>query len=151
MKKGIWAIIVGLGMICMVGCAGSDTDAMYTWQDYSYLQYQTQKSPGDKSLQAYQQVMEEIIKQSEARGQRVPPGIYASLGWIYARQNEPTIAIDNFTKEKQTYPEATVFMEQLIKQSTLREEALEETPAEKPASSTSSPAPSTTNLKKEAK
>ena len=123
-KIGKWLFLFGC-VVLLGGCAGQ-SDEMYTWQNYSYAQYQTQKSPGEKSLQSYQKVLEEIIQQSERRGQQVPPGVYASLGWLYARQNAPSLAIHNFIKEKETYPEATVFVEQLIKQSTLREDALDE-------------------------
>ena len=58
--------------------------------------------------------MTEVIEESGENEFRVPPGIYANLGYLSLKQNKFDEAVIYFNKEKQTYPQATVFMDKLI-------------------------------------
>lgn len=66
-----------------------------------------------------------MIKQSEERELRVPPGVYGELGYIYALKNNSKEAVKLFEIEKQTYPESTIFMDNMIQQVQKREEVKE--------------------------
>jgi len=87
---------------------------MYHWGDYSNSLYNSKKNPSDENLLKHKQVLEEIVKQSNEKSLRVPPGVYAELGYIYFRQNNGKEAERYFELEKQLYPESTVFMQRLI-------------------------------------
>jgi hypothetical protein len=86
---------------------------MYYWGDYSHTLYQTKKHPEEKSLLSHQQAIEEIIAESAKNNMRVPPGVYAELGYIYFRQNKKELAIQNFHMEKALYPESALLMDRL--------------------------------------
>lgn len=45
----------------------------------------------------------------------VPPGIYAQLGYIYAKQSQSQMAIKFFEKEMELFPESQIFMQRVIK------------------------------------
>jgi hypothetical protein len=105
-KFGCIVIIV----IFLSGCA---PQRMYYWGNYSNTLYQSKKNPSDQSNLAHLQAMEKIIEESRANNLRIPPGVYAELGYIYFRQNKKDLAIQNFKMEKQLYPESTLLMDRL--------------------------------------
>jgi hypothetical protein len=104
-------------MVLGYGCAPTGSQPMYYWGDYSESLYQTKKHPGPETQAEHIAVLEKIIETSKEKNCRMPPGVYAELGYIYAMQNADKKAIELFTLEKQTYPEATLFMDRLIQRS----------------------------------
>lgn len=101
------------------GCATQKP--MYYWGDYSGSLYKVHKDPNEKNLAEHQVQLETIIKQSEEKNLRVPPGVFGELGYIYALKNNSKEAIYLFEMEKQTYPESTIFMDNMIQQVEKRE------------------------------
>jgi len=87
---------------------------MYYWGDYSSTLYQSRKVPSEENLLKHKQALESIIQQSNEQNLRVPPGVYAELGYIYFRQNATDAAVKYFLLEEQTYPESRIFMERLV-------------------------------------
>jgi len=86
---------------------------MYYWGDYSKSVYACRKDGTDEQLIKHKQVLETIIEESQQHNCRVPPGVYAELGYIYFRQNKNDDAIRFFDLEAKTYPEAGILMERL--------------------------------------
>lgn len=103
--------------IMVLGCATTGSQPMYYWEDYSESLYQAKKHPSAETLAEHKAVLERIVETSKEKNCRMPPGVYAELGYIYALQNDNKKAIELFTLEKQTYPEATLFMDRLIQRS----------------------------------
>lgn len=97
--------------ILLSGCAGQQR--MYYWGDYSETLYQSKKNPSDQSVLKHQQSLEKILEESQKNNLRVPPGVYAELGYIYFRQNKKDLAIQNFKMEKALYPESALLMDRL--------------------------------------
>ncbi|PCI52253.1 MAG: DUF4810 domain-containing protein [Gammaproteobacteria bacterium] len=87
---------------------------MYMYENYSESFYNLKKVSGDESDAQWQSSLESIIKKSNAKAVRVPPGIYANLGYIQLKANHYSKAIEFFEQEKSTYPESSRFMENLI-------------------------------------
>ena len=88
---------------------------MYYWGDYSSTLYHSKKVPCEENILKHKQALENIIQKSEEQKLRVPPGVYAELGYIYFRHNETDTAVKYFLLEEQTYPESRIFMERLVK------------------------------------
>ena len=100
------------------GCA--QNKPLYYYGDYSETLYACKKSPSAESLAEHQQILEEIINESQKRNLRVPPGVYAELGYLYGAQNNTDKAIELFQMEKLTYPESAILMDRLIQQAVKR-------------------------------
>jgi hypothetical protein len=94
------------------GCAGHKQQ-MYYWGDYSKTLYNCRKNPCKESLLKHKADLESIIEVSNKKSLRVPPGVYAELGYIYFRQNNKTEALRYFALEEKTYPESTIFMKRM--------------------------------------
>ena len=133
MNSKIIKILVSLMVLgfCF-GCAARNN--MYYWGKYSDTLYHTKKKPGSESLAEHKEMLENIVKESKNRNLRIPPGVCAELGYLYASQNNTQKAIELFHMEKQIYPESTILMDRLIQQSEKRagtESTVQETSVEK--------------------
>jgi len=104
-------IILG-AIFLLSGCANN---TMYYWGNYSNSLYQYKKNLTQESLDRHISELLEIVRKSNARNLRVPPGVYAELGFIYTEKGDNVEAIKYFELEKNTYPESAKFMDSLIK------------------------------------
>jgi hypothetical protein len=100
------------------GC--KSTPPMYMYENYSESFYTLKKESGHESDAQWQSSLESIVKKSNAKARRVPPGVYANLGYIQLKANNYPKAIELFEQEKSTYPESSRFMENLIKQAKVK-------------------------------
>lgn len=113
-------IVVALAFI-IVGCTHQPT-TLYEYGDYSQSYYADKKNMSEESTLKLQMSMEQAIEKSgESISGRVPPGMYANLGYMYLKSGNPDKAVALFQKEKLTYPESTRFMNRLIKKVELAE------------------------------
>lgn len=102
----------------ITGCAPKK---MYYWGNYSNTLYNYRKEPGPETLLKHREELDKIVKQSSIKSLKIPPGVYAELGYIYFRQNNFEEAINYFQLEKKLYPESHVFMKRLVKAAELRD------------------------------
>lgn len=109
-----WTCSLFLILLVPVLLASCVQQGMYYWGDYSTTLYHSRKVPCEENLLKHKQALENIIQKSEEQNLRVPPGVYAELGYIYFRHNETDTAVKFFLLEEQTYPESRIFMERLV-------------------------------------
>ena len=100
------------------GC--KSTPPMYMYENYSESFYALKKESGHESDAQWQSSLESIVKKSNAKAVRVPPGIYANLGYIQLKSSNYPKAIAFFEQEKSIYPESSRFMENLIKKAKVK-------------------------------
>jgi hypothetical protein len=113
-------VVAVLAFLCTAGCV--PRPSMYYWGDYSETLYRAKKTPGDDTLLAHRQSLENIVEQSKTLNLRVPPGVYAELGYIYFRQNNDGLASRYFQMEENLYPESKILMTRLKQAVALRKE-----------------------------
>lgn len=112
MTKATLSILIA-GVFFLGGCAATVTEAGYYWGDYSTTLYKYTKEPGEETLNGHIAELEKIIQESKDRELKVPPGIYAELGYIKDQQGESGIALGHYANEMSLYPESKVFLERL--------------------------------------
>ena len=95
-----------------VGCA--QPASIYRWGVYENLIYQMYANPGeaDPSTQIAQLTAD--IARTHAEGQRVPPGVHAHLGFLYYTQGQVDLAYEEFSTERELFPESTTFIDGLL-------------------------------------
>lgn len=97
------------------GCAQHATAPLYNYGTYSQDYYAYKKNMSDETALKLQKTMEEAIANPQAgRSGRVPPGMYANLGYLYLQQGQNAQARSSFEAEKRVYPESARFMDRLI-------------------------------------
>ena len=109
-------LIATLSMLVlgMNGCS-STPKPLYNYGEYSESYYGVKKEATAESALEYQKALEYCIEESDdSQSGRVPPGMYANLGYLYLKAGQNDKAKENFIKEKTIYPEATHFMDRMI-------------------------------------
>ncbi|HET54006.1 MAG TPA: DUF4810 domain-containing protein [Ignavibacteria bacterium] len=110
-------LIVLTVVLLFTGCGPQPKPPLYHWGTYSKSSsefFHTQGEP--EALQKHKDVLEEIVNTSESNNQRVAPGLYAELGQMYFKLGQREKAISYLEKEKTTYPESSIFIDQVLKQ-----------------------------------
>jgi hypothetical protein len=111
--------IILLLIVLIMGCT---PQTMYYWGDYSNSLYKVKKDATPEMLDKHKIELLEIIKKSNEKSLRVPPGINAELGYIFLLQEQYDQAIIYLNKEKSIYPESTKFVDDLLHNLTEGEE-----------------------------
>lgn len=113
MNKLQYFLILSAFLMVCTGCAPKPTPTYYFGKSAAAL-YASKKEPTEENYLKLKQSLEEVIEQSGKSGIKVPPGVYAHLGYLNLLQNKSNQASQYFIYEKQLYPEATVFMNKMI-------------------------------------
>ncbi len=96
------------------GCSAPQPP-LYYYGDYSERYYMYKREPGAESTRALMQSLEDAIaKASQSRSKRVPPGMYANLGYLYLQNGDTARARTLFENEKRLYGESAHFMDRVI-------------------------------------
>jgi hypothetical protein len=91
--------------------AGCVPTTKYNWGNYSQSLYDYQR---DATAQAaYLATLENIVA-SEGPSRKVPPGIFAELGYVKLASGDAKGAISLFEREKSNWPESTLMMDKAI-------------------------------------
>ena len=96
---------------CLSGCA-NQPETLYAWGSYESQVYAHQMG---ESREAQIEALERDQEKIEASGKVAPPGFYAHLGMLYAEVGNDAKAISCFVTEKTRFPEATAYMDFLLK------------------------------------
>lgn len=104
-----------IALILISGCSSNRPKPLYNYENYGQSYYSYKKTMTPETTLAFQESIEKIIAGTESSSSgRVPPGMYANLGYIYLKGGKSSEAIINFTKEKTIYPESSHFMDRII-------------------------------------
>ena len=87
---------------------------MYSWQAYQPSVYAYLQDDGaDHAVQA--QALEQNIETARAANVELPPGFRAHLGMLYLKMGDGNKALEQLQGEKTAFPEATPFMDFLMR------------------------------------
>ncbi|TKI04626.1 DUF4810 domain-containing protein [Martelella alba] len=98
--------------VLMAGCATAPKK-IYHWDKYQttvYQYYQGGKTSPDEQIASLKASLEE----THATAKKVPPGLHAHLGLLYANTGHIDLAFQAFRQEKTLFPEAAPYMDYLM-------------------------------------
>lgn len=113
MNRYVILLVFAVLALTCTGCAPKKATMYYFGRSDSAL-YASKKEPTEENYFKLKQSLEEVIEHSEKEGIKVPPGVFAHLGYLNLLVNKSDQAARYFINEKQLYPEATVFMDRMI-------------------------------------
>ena len=93
--------LIGAGACLLL--AACVPQSQYYWGNYSQALYNYYGDP--TKVQDYHQALVEVIAEAGPQN-RVPPGLYAELGYLELQAGNESGAKDNFLKEKALWPES---------------------------------------------
>jgi hypothetical protein len=108
--KAILSLALGV-VALLTGCRSPD---IYYWGHYENLVYISYTKPDKATPELQARTMEEDVQKAAAAGKPLPPGFHAHLGDEYYQMGKFDLAVLEFQKEKELFPESTVFMDRLI-------------------------------------
>ncbi|MBP0629693.1 DUF4810 domain-containing protein [Cupriavidus sp. AcVe19-1a] len=103
-------LLSAAGSILLAGCAGPQP--MYQWEGYQAQVYEYFKG---ESREAQVTALEAGLQKIQAKGGAVPPGYHAQLGMLYLNLGKPDQMVSEFQTEKTLFPEATPYMDFLLR------------------------------------
>ena len=106
------AILVACLAMLTSACAGTST--YYEWGDYSDAVWRATSGDGQMDIGADIDALNATVEKAATGGKRVPPGMHAHIGMLYARRGELDTALAAFESEKGLFPESAHFMDLLI-------------------------------------
>lgn len=101
-----------LGLVLLTGCASHK--GLYYWGNYETVLLDMYVNPGEAPAEVQIEKLTSSIEQAQNNNLKVPPGLFAHLGMMYARDGSPALAIEAFKEEKARYPESTTFIDGLL-------------------------------------
>jgi len=112
MNKTSWAVLALLGMVLTAGCAANKD--LYYWGDYEQLIQNAYIKPGSADTGTQIEKLTADIQKAAATGKKVPPGIYAHLGFLYALEGKDSQSKAAFKQEMDLYPESRTLIEGML-------------------------------------
>lgn len=107
--KALTAVMI---VTTLAGCNANKE--IYHWGNYQNSIYNMYVNPGDATPAVQIDQLSEDIQQAQNSGKRVPPGLYAHLGMMYAAEGMVMRAKEALLKEKQMYPESETLIDTLL-------------------------------------
>ncbi len=102
-----------IAVLVSTGCAQVSQGGYY-WGQYSESYFALVKDRNQETVMQRITALEEIVSESASRDIRVPPGIHAELGMVYAEVGREEESLGQFETEVAIYPESKPFIERLV-------------------------------------
>ncbi|SRR5260221_14427495 len=122
--------LVPLAAVLLAGCGLPGPK--YNWGDYQTSLYAYYGDP--KAEAAYEKSLNDIAANDGKPGRKAPPGLLAEYGYIAQSHGDTDKAIQLFQREKQAWPESTVFMNKAIDNARNGKKPAAEAPSSPPVS-----------------
>lgn len=88
---------------------------LYAWGDYEESVLRAEQGFSDEALLEEIDTVEAAIESRIAHDARMPPGLHAHAGWLQYLAGNTDAARRHFEEEKALFPEATVFIDGLLR------------------------------------
>lgn len=111
--------LIGIVLFALLNQGCAHKAGLYYWGNYEDIVYDIYLNPGEADVQTQLYRLNETIERAENNGMRVPPGLYAHLGMVYAQAGEANLAREALLQEKALFPESSVFIDGILSRSKL--------------------------------
>ena len=106
-------LVAILSALVLSSCVAPKQNTYY-WGEYESIIYKMYAEAGSVEADIQIEKLNTDIAEANTYGKKIPPGIYAHLGFMYASIGSSDLAIDAFTQEKALFPESTKFIDGMI-------------------------------------
>ena len=112
MKISFMIGVMSIGLL-MMSC--TTTNPLYYWGDYENLAYKVVKGNEQQDVQTLMASYNDIVN-GKAKGSsgKIPPGVCADLGFFLMRQGKVEEGKKWLMREKEIYPESSVFVDRIL-------------------------------------
>jgi hypothetical protein len=101
-------------VVCLLFLPGClPPQQVFFWGDYSGTLYAYKKSPSDKTSSEHKKSLLGIIENASKNKMKIPPGIYAELGYVLIKEGKMKEGLAYWDNEVLLFPESIVFINKL--------------------------------------
>lgn len=112
MKKFISSVII----LALLSSCAPKTKPLYYWGDYENISYKAVKSNEQNDFDNLLLSFDDIAKNTtKGTSGKIPPGICADFGYFLIKNGKAEEGKQWLVREKELYPESTVFIDQILK------------------------------------
>lgn len=97
-----------------LGACAHKQKPQFEWGSYEALVYGQYANPTSVTPKFQIQTLESEIVNTKSKGNLIPPGLYAHLGFLNYQIGNKTKAKEYFAQEKSNYPESGVLMDRFL-------------------------------------
>ncbi len=101
-----------------IGCVPQKAPQQYYWGDYQQVVYDMYMKPGQADPGQQIVRLSQDVQKAAGEGKSAAPGVHAHLGYAYYLNGQLDAAVEQFSVEKELFPDAATFMDTLIGQIT---------------------------------
>lgn len=98
-------------VMLLAGCANKN---IYYWGEYETLLLDMYRTPNAAPPALQIEQINQDIATAQEKSKRVPPGVYAHLGYMHALNGNDDQAMSAFEQEKALFPESAHFIDGMI-------------------------------------
>lgn len=98
-------------LVLLAGCANKN---IYYWGQYEALLLDMYQTPNSAQPPRQIEQINQDIATAQEKNKRVPPGVYAHLGYMHALNGDDNQAMSAFEQEKALFPESAHFIDGMI-------------------------------------
>lgn len=104
-------------LFLVAGCSSGPTPPTldYSWGEYDDLVYAMYAKPGEATPAVQISKLSAQIEKTKSRGEPVPPGVHAHLGYMQYISGNLDAARAEFEQERASYPESAVFIDGIMR------------------------------------
>jgi hypothetical protein len=106
--------LIIIGAVLLLSACSSTQGGLY-WGNYSDTLHNYKQEPGDTTRQRHVKTLNDIIKTSDKRGTRVPPGVLIELAVMEIESGSSENADALLNREMSLYPESRTLVLELKK------------------------------------
>ncbi len=107
-------LTIGSVVVLAAGCAHKGPPALYMWDTFPRMQYDTLLGNGVASIEQVT-VMQAQADKARAAGAALPPGFRAHFGMLKLAAGDADQARQLWQAEKVAFPESAPYIDQLLK------------------------------------
>ena len=115
-ERSLKCLCFSASLVILTGCAAT-SKPLYKWGSYQQQVYESMKGDGTSPNEQLGALMAQAEK-ARASQESLPPGFRAHVGLVQLRLGQDGEARSMFEAEKAAFPEATTFMDFLLKRMT---------------------------------
>jgi hypothetical protein len=105
---------VSLSILALMLSACVTQERLYAWPEYEASVHAVCTDFQDSDLPKHLEGFAEQVRRIEAEGKRVPPGVHAHLGYLYAQAGDMASARRELEQERRLFPESATFVTRLL-------------------------------------
>ena len=109
------ALIIAAGLLSACDPGPKKPTLNYHWGVYEGLIYDMYANPGEATPVVQIEKLAAQIERTKSRGEPVPPGVHAHLGYMQYLSGNTDVALIEFEEERAAYPESATFIDGIIR------------------------------------